>query len=129
MFGLSVQQPTEIKKPRLTSFSFLELLNCGTHCHPPLSLNPTICHLLSLTSTNLILSPFLLKFPPCSQFFLCRGFVIGPMAFPRHYLLKTKQNHCKQIMSGILPHISHLAHYLGSPIKVRTFCTFLLEIL
>ena len=40
-----------------------ELLNCGTHCHPLLSLNPTICHLLNLTSTNLILSPFLLKLP------------------------------------------------------------------
>ena len=62
--------------------SFLELLNCGTHCHPLLSLNPTICHLLSLTSTNLIFSPFLLKLPSFSQFFLCRGFAIGPTAFP-----------------------------------------------
>ena len=43
--------------------SFLELLNCGTHCHPLLSLNPTICHLLNLTSANLILSPFLFKLP------------------------------------------------------------------
>ena len=43
--------------------SFPELLHCGTHCHPLLSLNPTICHLLNLTSTNLILSPFLLKLP------------------------------------------------------------------
>ena len=33
--------------------SFLELLNCGTHCHPLLSLNHTICHLLNLTSTKL----------------------------------------------------------------------------
>ena len=41
--------------------SFPELLNCGTNCHPLLSLNPTICHLLYLTSTNLILSPFLPK--------------------------------------------------------------------
>ena len=48
----------------LTShLSFLELLNCGTHGHPILSLNPTICHLLNLTSTKLILSPFLLQFP------------------------------------------------------------------
>ena len=39
-------------------------LNCGTHCHPLLSPNPTICHLLNLTSTNLILSPFFpLKLP------------------------------------------------------------------
>jgi len=41
--------------------SFLELLNCGTHCHLLPCLNPTICYLLNLTSTNLILSPFLLK--------------------------------------------------------------------
>ena len=41
--------------------SFPELLNCGTYCHPLLSLNPTICNLLNLTSTNLMLSPFLLK--------------------------------------------------------------------
>ena len=41
--------------------SFPELLNCGTYCHPLLSLNPTICHLLNLTATNSILSPFLLK--------------------------------------------------------------------
>ena len=27
---------------------------------------------------------------PFYQFFLCRGFVIGPTAFPRHYLLKQK---------------------------------------
>ena len=64
--------------------SFQQLLNCGTHCRPLLSLNPTICHLLNLTPTNLILSPFLLKPPPFSQFFLCWGFVIGPTAFPRH---------------------------------------------
>ena len=43
--------------------SFLERLNCGTHWHPLLSLNPKICHLLNLTSTNLMLSPFLLKLP------------------------------------------------------------------
>ena len=44
--------------------SFLELLHCGTHCHPLLSLNLTICHLLNLTSTNLIVSPFSLKLSP-----------------------------------------------------------------
>ena len=43
--------------------SFQELLNCGTHCHPILSLNPTICHPLNIMSTNLILSPFLLNLP------------------------------------------------------------------
>ena len=70
--------------------SFLELLNCGTHCHPLLSLNPTVCHLLNLTSTNLILSPLYLNFPIFSVF-LCRGFVIGPTAFPRHYLQKKEK--------------------------------------
>ena len=65
-----------------------ELLNFGTHCHPLFSLNPTICHILNLTSTNLILSHILLKLPLFSQFFLCRGCVIGPTVFPRHYLLK-----------------------------------------
>ena len=64
--------------------SFQELLTCGTHCHPLLSLNPTICHLSNITSTNLILSPFLLNLFPFSQSFLCRGFLIGPTAFPRH---------------------------------------------
>ena len=43
--------------------SFLELLNCGTHCHPLLSLNPTVFYHLNLTSTNIILSPTLLKLP------------------------------------------------------------------
>jgi len=39
-----------IHKLYLTNLlSFLELLNCGTHCHPLLSLNPAICHLLNLT--------------------------------------------------------------------------------
>ena len=38
-------------------------LNRGTHCHPLLSLNPTICHPINLMSTNLILSPFLLNLP------------------------------------------------------------------
>ena len=53
-----------IHKLYLTNhLSFLELLNCGTHCHPLLPLNPTICHLLNLTSTNLILSPSPLKLP------------------------------------------------------------------
>ena len=41
--------------------SFPELLNCGTHCHPLLSMNPTISHVLILVSKNLILSPFLRK--------------------------------------------------------------------
>ena len=90
--------------------SFLELLNCGAHCHPLLSLNPTICHLVNLTSTNLILSPFLKNFPSFSQFFLCRGFVIGPMAFLRHYLLKTnsitmQKSLSLQLLSSLLLNI------------------------
>ena len=67
---------------------FQELPNCGTNCHPLLSLNPTTCHLLNLTSKSLILSLFLLKLPPFSLFCLCRGFVISPTSFPRHCLLK-----------------------------------------
>ena len=72
--------------------SFPELLDCGTHCHPLLSLNLKICHLLNLTPTNMVLSPFLLKLPPVSQFFFCCCFVIGPTAVPRHYLLKKQKN-------------------------------------
>ena len=34
-------------------------------------------------------------FPLFSQFFLCRGFVIGPTAFPRHYLLNKKKSYEK----------------------------------
>ena len=40
-----------------------QLLNCGSDFHPLLSLNPIICHLLNLTSANLMLSPSLLKLP------------------------------------------------------------------
>ena len=52
----------------MAHLSFLELLNCGAHCHPLLSLNPTICHLFNLPSTNLILSPSLLKLPHLLSF-------------------------------------------------------------
>ena len=81
--------------------SFQELLNCGTHCHPRLSLNPTICHNLNLILTNLILSPFLLKLSPFSQFFFCRGFVLGPTAFPRNYLLKKIDVEYAQLDVGV----------------------------
>ena len=47
----------------------------------------TICHLLKLTSTNLILSLFLLNLPIFSVFLLS-GFAIGHTAFPRHYVLE-----------------------------------------
>ena len=59
-FQVTLPNPRTLAHKNL---SFQELLNCGTHCHPLLSLNPTICHLLNLMSTNLILSPFLLNLP------------------------------------------------------------------
>ena len=68
-----------IHKLYLTShLSFLELLNCGSHCHPLLSLNQTICHLLNLTSTNLMLSPFLLKLPLIFSVFPLSGLWYRP---------------------------------------------------
>ena len=49
--------------------SFPELLNCGT---------PTICHLLNLTSTNLIVSPFLRKLPLIFSVFPLVGLRYSP---------------------------------------------------
>jgi len=73
-----------IHKLYLTNLiSFLKLLNCGTHCHQLLSLNPKICHLLNQTSLNLILSPFLLKLSLIFSAFSFVGAVIDPTAFPR----------------------------------------------
>ena len=71
--------------------SFLELLNCGNHCHPLLSLNPTICHLLNLTSTNLILSPFLLKRPLIFSVFPLSG--LGYRPYGLSPALLTKKNY------------------------------------
>ena len=65
--------------------SFLERLNCGTHCHPLLSLNPKICHPLNLTSTNLMLSPFLLKLPLFFSVFPCHS-----TKKRQHYLIYLK---------------------------------------
>ena len=105
-----------IHKPYLTNhLSFPELLNCGTHCHPLLSPNPTICHLLNLTSTNLILSPYL--FPSFSQFFLCQGFVIGPMAFPWHYLLKKE----KKLAYKKVKVVPYTFIHRGVPIREETY--------
>ena len=70
--------------------SFLELLNCGTHCHPLLSLNPTICHLLHLTSTNLILSPLLLKLYLIFSDFPLSGHCYRPYGLSPTLLTKTK---------------------------------------
>ena len=71
--------------------SFPELLNCGTHCHPILSLNPTICHLLSLTSTNLIFSPFLLKLPLSFSVFPLSGLCYRPYGLSLALLLTEKR--------------------------------------
>ena len=70
--------------------SFQELLNYGTHCLPLLSPKPTTCHPSNLTSTYLISSLYTHNLSPFSKFFLCRGIVIGPKAFPCHYTLKKK---------------------------------------
>ena len=70
--------------------SFLELLNCGTHCHPLLSLRPTICHLLNLTSTNLILSPFLLKLSLIFSVFPLSGLCYRPYSLSPALLTKKK---------------------------------------
>ena len=70
--------------------SFLELLNCGTHCLPLLSLNPKICHLLILTSTNLISSPFLLKLPLIFSVFPLLGLCYRPYGLSPTLLTKKK---------------------------------------
>ena len=69
--------------------SFLEL-NCGTYCHPLLSLNPTICHLLNLTLANLILSPFLLKLPLIFSVFPLSGLCYRPYGLSPTLLTKKK---------------------------------------
>ena len=73
------------------NLSFPELLNCGTHCHPLLSLNPTICHLLNLTSTNLILSPFLLKLPLIFSVFPLSGLCYRPYGLSPALLIKKNE--------------------------------------
>ena len=70
--------------------SFLELLHCGTHCHPLLPLNPTICHLLNLISTNLILSPFLLKLSLIFSVFPLSGLCYRPYGLSPTLLTKKK---------------------------------------
>ena len=85
-----------IHKPYLTNhFSFLELLECGTHCHSLLSLNPTICHLSNLTSTNLILSPFLLKLLPIFSAFPLSGLCFRPYGLSPKLLTKGIKNTSK----------------------------------
>ena len=72
--------------------SFPKLLNCGTHCHPLLSLNPKICHLLNLTSTNLILSPFLLKLPLIFSLFPLSVLRYRPCGLSMVLLTKKKED-------------------------------------
>ena len=71
--------------------SFPELLNCGIRCHPLLSLNSTICHLLNLTSTNLILSPFLLKLPLFFSVYPLSGHCYRPYGLSSTLLTKNKE--------------------------------------
>ena len=87
----------------LTShLSFPELLHCGTHCHPLLSLNPTICHLLNLTSTNLILSPFLLKLPLIFSFCPMSRLCYRPYGLSPALLTKEKcMRACVQCQQGM----------------------------
>ena len=79
--------------------SFPELLNCGTHCHPLLSLNPTICHLLNLTSTTLILSPFLLKLPLIFSVFPLSGLCYRAYGLSPAFLTKKQK---KRNLSSLL---------------------------
>ena len=58
--------------------------------HPLLSLNLTICHLLDLTSTNLILSPFLLKLSLIFSVFPSSGLCYRPYG-PSPTLLNKKK--------------------------------------
>ena len=70
------------RTPSQNHLSFLELLNCRTHCHPLLSPNPTICHLLHVTSTNLILSPYLLTLPLSLSFSFVGALLSALRPFP-----------------------------------------------
>ena len=59
-------------------------------------LNPTICHLLNLRSTNLILSPSLLKLPPFSQFFPLSGLCYRPYGLSPTLLTKKTFCFCRK---------------------------------
>jgi len=70
--------------------SFLELLDCGIHYHPLLPLSPPISHLLNLTSTNLTLSPFLLKLPIIVSVFPWSGLCYRPYGLSLTLLTKNR---------------------------------------
>ena len=96
--------------------SFLELLNCGAHCHPLLSLNPTICHLANLTSTNLILSPFLKKLPFIFSVFPLSGLCYRPYGlFPTLLTKKKLPSPCKRVC----PYSYWVAYFWISMWKVK----------
>ena len=59
-----------------------QLWNSFYDCHPLLSLNPIICHLLNLASTNLILSPFLLSLPHFLSFSFAGALLEAIRPFP-----------------------------------------------
>ena len=58
---------------------------------PTTSLNPTICHLLNLTSTNMILSPFLLKLSLIFSVFPLSRLCYRPYGLPPTLLTKKKK--------------------------------------
>ena len=88
-FQVTLPNPRTLSQNLL---SFLELLNCGTHCHPLLSLNLTICHLLDLTSTNVTLSPFLLKLSLIFSVFPLSGLCYRPYGLSPTLLNKKKDS-------------------------------------
>jgi len=99
-----------IHKLYLTNhLSFLDLLNCGTHCHPLLSLNPKICHLLNLTSTNLILSPSLLKLPHFLSFSFV-GLCYRPYGLSPTLLIKNTR--LSQAVCKDSRHVWYIALYI-----------------
>ena len=95
--------------------SFLELLNCGTHCHLLLSLNPTICHLLNLTSINLILFPFLLNLPLIFSVFPLSGPYYRPYGLSPKFLTKKRQLFIWPFVVLLLPRICRIV-FLSSSI-------------
>ena len=79
--------------------SFLERLNYATHCHSFLSLNPTIYHLLNVTSTNLTLSPFLLKLPLIFSVFPLLGLCYRPYGLFPTLLTKKRLSLSEELCS------------------------------
>ena len=109
--------------------SFPEHLNCGTRCHPLLSLNPTICHLLNLTLTNLILSLFLFKFPLISSVLPLSGrcyrfYGLSPALLTK----KRKKNEVYYCISGsdfvLVYALIHFHPFMHFSKQIRSECSF-----